>query len=140
MTGPATASAMRPATVTAPLPPEVVADALRAEQEAYLRRLGVCSELRRVGLDTNDDALIRQADELERQAATVYNQRVAALGVPKVKAPLPETTPGGFGGAYLPVDPKAAADRLTAPAAPTSLPGTAGASAPRPDQIREVRP
>src|SRR5205807_8891314 len=43
----------------APLPPEVLADALRAEQEAYLRRLTVCSELRRVGTEANNDALVR---------------------------------------------------------------------------------
>src|SRR5262249_11165111 len=88
--GPAPPTSMPPAAAAAPPPPEVVADALRAEQDAYLRRLSVCSELRRIGADTNDEALIRQADELERQAAAVYNQRVAVLGVPKVKAPISE--------------------------------------------------
>src|SRR3954447_9651452 len=41
----------RPPTITAPLPPEVVRDALRAEQDAYLRRLSVCTELRRVAAE-----------------------------------------------------------------------------------------
>ncbi|HJZ55608.1 MAG TPA: hypothetical protein VKE74_11640, partial [Gemmataceae bacterium] len=135
---PAPSTSMRPATVTAPLPPEVVADALRAEQDAYLRRLSVCSELRRIGADTNDEALIRQADELERQAAAVYNQRVAVLGVPKVKAPISEVAPTSLG-AYLPTDPKAAANRLSAPAAPTAVTGEAKAPA-LPDRIREVKP
>jgi hypothetical protein len=125
-----------------PLPPEVLADALRAEQDAYLRRLSVCSELRRVGAETNNDALIRQADDLERQAAAVYNQRVAALGVPKVKSPLPEPSPVV---AYAPVDTKTAASRLTAPAAPTPASVTAEAKAPAtglpsPEPFREVKP
>lgn len=129
-----------PAAPPAALPPEVIADALRAEQDAYLRRLSVCSELRRVGAETNNDALVRQADELERQAAAVYNQRVAGLGVPKVKAPLPETTTAA---GYTPVDTRTAAGRLTAPAAP--VPGTVTAeakapAAPSPEPVREVKP
>src|SRR6478736_1605776 len=62
----------------APLPPELLADALRAEQEAWSRRVAVCTELRRIGEESQNDLLIRQADELERQATAVYNQRVAA--------------------------------------------------------------
>jgi hypothetical protein len=123
-----------------PLGPDVLADALRAEQDAYLRRLNVCSELRRVGAETNNDVLIRQADELERQAAAVYNQRVAALGVPKVKAPLPDSPT-----TYATADPRAAAARLTAPAPPVAVTGTAEATTPAaspasPDPFREVKP
>ena len=118
--------------VTAPHAPEVLADALRAEQEAYLRRLSVCGELRRVASETNDDALTRQAEELERQAATVYNQRVAALGVPKVKAPMPQ--PSGL----ATLTPKAAADKLTAPANPVADTGVRTAEAR--EIIREVKP
>ncbi|HUR54692.1 MAG TPA: hypothetical protein VMZ71_11210 [Gemmataceae bacterium] len=118
--------------VTAPHAPEVLADALRAEQEAYLRRLSVCGELRRVAGETNDDALTRQAEELERQAASVYNQRVAALGVPKVKAPMPQ--PSGL----ATLTPKAAADKLTAPANPVADTGVRTAEAR--EIIREVKP
>jgi len=120
------APAMRSAPMPTPLTPEAIGDALRAEQDAYLRRLTICGELRRVGGETNNDALIRQADELERQAAALYNQRVAALGVPRVKAPLPDPTPTGLANADF--DPKAAANRLTAPASPT--PATAEAKVP----------
>lgn len=131
---------MRPATVTAPLAPDVLADALRAEQDAYLRRLSVCSELRLVGAETNNDALIRQADELERQAAAVYNQRVAALGVPRVKAPLPDPSPGLAGG-YPAIDPRSAANRLSAPAAPTPTEAKARATTETsPEPLREVKP
>lgn len=120
----------RPAVVTAPLPTEVMADALRAEQEAYLRRLSVCSELRRVAAETNNDGLARQADDIERQAGSLYNQRVAALGVPKVRSPLPEPSPFAV---EDPVSPKTAAARLTAPAAPTPATGTV-----RTADVREV--
>jgi hypothetical protein len=118
--------------VTAPHAPEVLADALRVEQEAYLRRLSVCGELRRVASEKNDDALTRQIEEVERQAAVMYNARVSALGVPKVKAPLPQ--PSGL----ATLTPKAAADKLTAPTKPTADTGVRTAEAR--DIIREVRP
>ena len=115
----------RPPTVTAPLAPEVLADALRAEQDAYLRRVSVCTELRRVAGERGDEPLARQADELERQSAALYNARVAALGVTRVKSPLPESmSPDTVA--------RASANRLTAPAAP--VPNTTTA------QVREVKP
>jgi len=124
----------RPPTITEPLKPEVLADALRAEQEAYLRRVSVCTELRRVALERNDDSLARQADELERQAAALYNARVAGLGVARVKAPLPDPVAGRnplFGPLDEPASPADKARRLTAPASP--VPGTTTAQ-----QTREV--
>lgn len=72
---------------TAPLTPEVLAEAVDSEQKAWQRRIEVCTELRRVAIDKNDEALLRQVDELERQATTLYNQRTAALGVKKAKGP-----------------------------------------------------
>jgi hypothetical protein len=125
-----------PPTITAPLEPEVLADALKAEKDALLRRLSVCTELRRVALERADDALARQADELERQAAAVYNARVAGLGVSRVKSPLPEPSPAepvvSAEGVRTPEQlAKAKAARLTAPPAPA--PVTASA-----ERIREV--
>lgn len=131
---------LRPPTVTAPLPPEVVTAAFQAEQEALIRRMDVCVKLRQAAMEANDEPLMRQVDDLERQANALYNARVAALGVPKVKAPAP-TKPDlaalsgkydtdGFG---KPVDVKAAAARLTAPAAPVAADSairTADASTP----------
>lgn len=140
------AAAMRPAAAPAPLSPEAVADALRLEQQAYLRRVSVCDQLRLAGAERNDDALVRQADEIERQAAAVYNQRVAALGVPRVKSALPESPAGVLDrklGTGVAVNP------LTAPGAPTPLDAggvrTAEArvpAAPTPPSapVREVKP
>ena len=130
---PKPAAPAAPVTITAPLAPEVKADALRAEQDAYLRRVSICTELRRVALERGDDALARQADELERQAASLYNARVAGLGVSRVKSPLPETSPyvsteGGPTDAQIA---KAKAQRLMAPSVPVP-----GATA----QVREVAP
>lgn len=123
------AASQRPPTITAPLPPEVVKGALRAEQDAYLRRLSVCTELRRVAAERDDPALLKQADELERQVTALYNARVAGLGVPRVKSPLPDA---GTGLASIdpPTSPAEKARKLTGPSAPA--PGsTAGV-------IREV--
>jgi hypothetical protein len=81
-----TAAPATPATINAPLSPEVLARCLRAEQEAYLRRVSVCTELRRVAEEKGDADLSRQADAFEREAASVYNARVAALGVSRGKS------------------------------------------------------
>jgi len=125
----------RPITITAPLPPEVVKEALRAEQDAYLRRVSVCNELQRIGLERGDESLVRQAAELERQSAALYNARVASLGVTRTKAPLPEPTMPYTALAAPPGDPgsvKMAANKLVAPVAPVPAGSTA--------QAREVKP
>ena len=122
----------RPVTITAPLPPDIVKEALRAEQEAYLRRVSVCTELRRIAVERDDKALIRQADELERQTGAIYNARVAALGVSRTKAPLPEPTLASLAPSRDSASAKLAANKLTAPAPPVA--GTTTA------QIREVKP
>lgn len=144
------------APLSQPLSPDAIRAALQAEQETYLRRLNVCVELRKAAEQRNDEALLRQVDEIERQAEAVYKQRVSALGVSKaLRAPLPN--PGAGFAASLdlapekPVDPKAAAARLVAPAAPvpvsgataSSMPGLGGTSgsASQPGQVvREVQP
>ena len=129
---PKPAPAARPATpeqaAAAPLAPEVVASSLRAEQEAWERRMSVCLKLRQVAAESNDDALTRQVDELERQATAVYAARVQALGVPKVRTPEAAATALdrrlGAGVAVTP---------LTAPAAPVAADSavrTADASTP----------
>ena len=98
-----------PAAVSATLPPAAVAESLRNEQEACLRRVAVCARLRELAAEKGDEALARQADELESQAKALYNARVAGLGVLKGKVPLAP-----------PAETAAAqAGRLTAPPAPT---------------------
>ncbi|MCE9564742.1 MAG: hypothetical protein K8U57_22135 [Planctomycetes bacterium] len=132
--GPSAASdPQRPVTITAPLPQEVLIDALRAERDAWQRRVSVCEELRRIAFDKGDDALSRQADELERQATALYNLRVAGLGVTRVKAPLPESA--GFASEALSSDSQTAAAKARKLAAPpTPVSGTTTA------QVREVKP
>jgi hypothetical protein len=78
------AATPRPPVLIAPLDPSVLTDALRAEQDAYLRRMAVCLRLREIADKLGDDDLLHQADELERQATALYHQRAARLGV---KAP-----------------------------------------------------
>ena len=92
----------------------------------------VCDKLRQIALDKNDEALMRQVDELERQAKAVYQHRVTALGVSKsVKAPLPVTasvanvSPSPDLASEKPLDPKSAAAKLVAPAAPVPVTGSA---------------
>lgn len=132
--GPGTS--LRPPTVTAPLGADVLAAAVQAEQEAWSRRMDVCLKLRQVGIDTNNDSLVRQADDLERQATVLYNARTAALGIPKVKPA--DTAPAALDrqfGTGVAVNP------LTAPPAPAPVSGTAELKAPAsPSPIREVKP
>lgn len=71
----------RPRPMVGPLAPDAMIQALQAEQDAYARRLDICTELRRVAAGTKDDKLAVQADELERLAEQTYNQRIAKLGV-----------------------------------------------------------
>ena len=130
--GPVAAVPGRPP-VNVTLPPDVVYTALQAEQDAYLRRMLICTKLRETAYDSNDEALLRQVEELERQADALYKQRMAALGVSRnIRAPLPTT--GGAVASSLdlapekPVDPKEAAAKLVAPAAPVPASGTASAT------------
>ena len=125
--GPTVRTPGRPLIISAPLPAEQLAEALRAEQDAYLRRVSVCTELRRVALERGDDAMVRQADDLERQFGALYSARVAALGVTRARAPLPE--PSSMGES---IAARSAANRLLAPGEP--VPGTTTA------QVREVQP
>ena len=79
------ATPARPPVAVAPLEPAALAEALKAEQDAWGRRLEVCLKLRVVGNDANDEAMLKRADDLEKQATALYHSRVARLGV---KAPL----------------------------------------------------
>ena len=118
----------RPTIATAPLPPEAVASALRAEQEAYLRRLEVCTKLRHLAVNAGDDSLLQQADTLEQQATALYHGRVARLGVKSVRPaiasrPLPGPSPVtvldrelGSGVAITPLESPTPADESGRPA------------------------
>jgi hypothetical protein len=116
------------------LSPDAVAGALRDEQAAWERRMAVCLKLREVAVERSDDALLRQADDLERQATSLYHARTAALGLPKGRPAEALDRELGTGIAVTP---------LTAPAPPTpAAPATAAArpTAPAGGDEREVRP
>ncbi len=56
------------------------AGALRAQEEAnLLRRLAVCDRLVQLALETNDDALEKEADRLQAKAQKVFRERCEAL-------------------------------------------------------------
>jgi hypothetical protein len=87
--GPATAAAPtfetkspkpRPVIITPPTA-EVLAEAIKAEMDAYVRRMDVCTRLRQVAVESNDDSLATTADDLERQAGLIYQQRCAKMGM-----------------------------------------------------------
>jgi hypothetical protein len=120
-----------PLTITAPLSPEVLAKAVQAEEIAYLRRVGVCDELRRVAFEKGDSALSRQADELERKADIIFKARIAALGVPASRPSLSDSI--RITRLEEPLPPQAAASRLTAPVSPVPVQSTA-------EVVREVKP
>jgi hypothetical protein len=89
-------------------------------------------------MEQHDDVMVRQADELERQSGALYNARVAALGVSRTKAPLPEPSVARRNASddypllANTIMARNAARRLEAPASP--VPGTTTA------QVREVKP
>ena len=71
-----------------PLSSETLLEVLRAEKDAYTRRLDVCHRLREIAQQSNDEKLEAQANDLEKQATMTYRSRVAKLGV-KSGGPLP---------------------------------------------------
>jgi hypothetical protein len=67
------------------------AAAVRAQEEAnFLRRMAVCDRLRQVALETGDDSLERQADDLQAKAESVYKERTARGAGGKVRIADPE--------------------------------------------------
>jgi hypothetical protein len=61
------------------------AAAHRAQEEAnFLRRLAVCDRLRQLALETGDDSLEKQADDLQQKAESVFKQRTSAMPGGKV--------------------------------------------------------
>src|SRR5262249_46459985 len=59
-------------------PPGDAASAQERELNAYWRRIEVCDQLREFAVDTGNEELERQADELSQRAFTVYQKRSQA--------------------------------------------------------------
>lgn len=94
----------RPPVVFGPPEPAVLAEAVRAEWDAFNRRMDVCLALRKVADKRSDDALFAQADELERQATVVRDQRLARLGVKSSAMRLPQEAPAAMPTLPTPTD------------------------------------
>ncbi len=75
------ATPQRPSIIIAPLSPDVLAEAVKEEQKACTRRLDACAKLREIAAAKNNDALLQQIDDLEKQAVEICQARVARLGV-----------------------------------------------------------
>jgi hypothetical protein len=67
------------AVISAPTGVEASAAVRRREQAAYLRRQAVCDRLRQVAVQSGDDALYQQAQDLEDRAWALYQDRTAGL-------------------------------------------------------------
>jgi len=76
-----TPMAVPPRPVVVGFSAEAMVKALKAEREAYMRRLDICTQLRKVALDTQDDRLAVRALELEQIAEETYRERIARMGV-----------------------------------------------------------
>lgn len=119
-----------------PLSDEVLLGVLRAEKDAYTRRLDVCHRLREIALQNNDEKLESKANELERQATAAYHERVSRLGV-KSGGPLPALPPSATATAALDkaLGSGVAKTPLDSPKATTGKTATAKAG-----QFKEVAP
>lgn len=70
----------------------------RAEaQVTLLRRLSVCDQIRLIASQTQNDELMRRADELDEKARGVYARRIARLPSSQVSAAAPAAGGPGTG-------------------------------------------
>lgn len=59
----------------------------RSQEEAnFLRRSAVCLKLQEIALRTNDEELMRKAEELRERAWTIYTERVANFSMGEERA------------------------------------------------------
>jgi len=73
--------ALKPVMAAKPAAPtrEGIARSYEQEKEVYLQRLASISKLRQLADDRNDEAMMKKADELEKNAQELFEQRTAAL-------------------------------------------------------------
>jgi hypothetical protein len=62
-----------------PITQKDVARSLDQEQKVYLERLLFCTNLRQIAVQTNDNDLLRKADDLEQQAEQIFKTRTKSL-------------------------------------------------------------
>lgn len=83
------AAADKPAAEEKPVV-EKAADRFEREQRAFLRRLAVCDRLRQIAIQTNDEGLFRQADQLQEQAWSLCLERTGMVPVEDEALPVDE--------------------------------------------------
>lgn len=73
----------------APRSAEEVAAEQQRHMNAILRRMEVCDRLRTIALQSGNEELLRQADELEARARDLYRRQIAQLPLPAVASEKP---------------------------------------------------
>lgn len=121
----------------APLSEEVLLTVLRAEKEAYTRRMDVCHRLREIAFQTNDETLEGKVNELEKQASATYHARVARLGA-KTGGPLPPLPASDPTAATAALDKALGSGAAVSPL--TAKPKPAATATAKANQFKEVAP
>jgi hypothetical protein len=121
----------------APLSEEVLLAVLRAEKEAYTRRMDVCHRLREIAFQTNDEELEGKVNELEKQASATYHARVARLGA-KSGGPLPPLPASDPAAATAALDRALGSGTAVTPLTPKPKPAASATA--RANQFKEVAP
>jgi len=62
-----------------PITQKDVARSLDQEQKLYIERMQFCTRLRQIAVETNDNGLMRKADDLEQQAEQIFKTRTKSL-------------------------------------------------------------
>ncbi|VTS08184.1 hypothetical protein [Tuwongella immobilis] len=123
---------VKPKEAPAPMPEapagvDVEAKTLNQMQADFLRRMEVITKFKELALLNNDEAAMKRAEEMERQALEVYQQKTAHLPIARLRAnesASPLDNPIGTGMAATP---------LNSPTQPR------GEERPRTASIREVQ-
>jgi hypothetical protein len=71
----------RTKSITVILSAEMQLAILQTERDAYARRLDACHRLREIALETNDEKLEAQINDIERKAMETYRVRVNRIGI-----------------------------------------------------------
>lgn len=69
----------KPVVRQAPITREALARMLADERDVYLKRLEAITKIKQIALDRGDEAMLKKADDLERQAEETFAQRTAKL-------------------------------------------------------------
>ncbi len=63
----------------APVSREALMRMMASERDVYLKRLESITKIKQIALDRGDEAMMKKADDLERQAEETFTQRTAKL-------------------------------------------------------------